>query len=923
MNRLRRVCELLCIYALLLGADAPKPAGESLILDTSSFYRTTYVLSGPVVRKGEALDPVEIRGGWLMRGTPDVAPGWTAAEFGDSGWVRTPMCDPDSPYIARVCLRGKFAVANPQAARLKMSLWYHGGAVVYVNGTEVARGNVAAAGMGEDYPAAAEAKTIEPRAIEGVAIPAGVLRKGVNVLAVEVRRSPLREGDVKRSGREFSIARGFCGAVKLRLVAEGGEGVVPNVVRPKGLQVWNSDASAADFDLDWGDPNEPLKPIRLVAPRGGVASGKVVVGSTEALKGLTAQAGGLTCKGATAQVRYALATGSEGESDRRYTLSASRFDALDDAPPAEVAVAAKRAGHYSRKLPDEPAPVAGAVCPVWVTVQVPADAVPGDYAGMLTIECGVSDVAQPPSAEAVSSADVAQAPSPAAFSSSQSGAAAPRQPQQIQQQSHPGAGVPHKKTITVPIELKVSSYRAPPPAQFRTFVEIVQSPETTAMYYEAPLWSDRHFGLIAKSLDLLGEVGNKTCHLMLIADTNQGNDETMVRWIKQPNGSYKHDFSVLERYLDAVIKHQGKPEVVCLYVWDTYLEGGQGGPEQWAGDAVKKDRAAHAGLGPIVTLFDPASQGSAAASPATGRSEKLALPSYLAPESAKLWEPVIRGVLERLKARGLDKAAMLGIGTDNIPTKEIVEFFKTVAPGLPWISHSHPYRTDIQGVPTGYASGVWSGGVFAQDPSLARTYGWKRKDLAAHFPRSTFDYWPMTTWRFQGEMNIAGSQRGFARFGGDFFGVLKDKRGYTRGSLSSRFPKTSWRNLDIRSALLAAGKDGPVATARFEMIREGLQECEARIAIEEVLTDPARRAKLGEPIAVQYQSLLDERTRDMRRAVSTLRSATADAWTSHADIDNTWWQAPGVLGSLWFVSSGWQDKTAALFEAAAVAEKAR
>jgi len=69
-------------------------------------------------------------------------------------------------------------------------------------------------------------------------------------------------------------------------------------------------------------------------------------------------------------------------------------------------------------------------------------------------------------------------------------------------------------------------------------------------------------------------VGDKTVYIPLICDTNMGNDESMVRWVKQADGSYKHDLSVMEKYLDAVIKYQGKPTVVCLYVWDCYLEGG-------------------------------------------------------------------------------------------------------------------------------------------------------------------------------------------------------------------------------------------------------------------------------------------------------------------------------------------------------------
>ncbi len=58
----------------------------------------------------------------------------------------------------------------------------------------------------------------------------------------------------------------------------------------------------------------------------------------------------------------------------------------------------------------------------------------------------------------------------------------------------------------------------------------------------------------------------------------------------------------------------------------------------------------------------------------------------------------------------------------------------------------------------------------------------------------------------------------------------------------------------------------------------------------------------------------------MRMGVSTL--ACAGSWTSYAYIDNTWWQAPGVMGYYWYVGSGWQGRSEKLYSAAAeVAEK--
>ena len=93
----------------------------------------------------------------------------------------------------------------------------------------------------------------------------------------------------------------------------------------------------------------------------------------------------------------------------------------------------------------------------------------------------------------------------------------------------------------------------------------------------------------------------------------------------------------------------------------------------------------------------------------------------------------------------------------------------------------------------------------------------------------------------------------------------------------------------------APGPNGAIGTVRFEMIREGVQECEARIFIEEVLLDKAQRAKLGAEKAKEIQEMLDERIR-------------AGLW--------------GAENYGWYVSSGWQERSGKLYAAAAEVAKA-
>ena len=85
---------------------------------------------------------------------------------------------------------------------------------------------------------------------------------------------------------------------------------------------------------------------------------------------------------------------------------------------------------------------------------------------------------------------------------------------------------------------------------------------------------------------------------------------------------------------------------------------------------------------------------------------------------------------------------------------------------------------------------------------------------------------------------------------------------------------------EVLAYVLGPGPDGPVATVRFEMIREGVQEAEARICIEKALANPALRQKLGEDRAAALQGLLDQRTRDILRA----KAGSDCAWLWYASL---------------------------------------
>ena len=838
---------------------------------------------------------------------------WTSQTFDDSMWARIPGrtfpamekifgCD-ESAYeagicyyehssaaLAAMCLRGRVQVASP--GDMKLSLRYRGGVIVYVNGRQVGKANMGKDGEGfdavaEDYPKAAflttagqilSVENAKKNAAEGtagwkarvrsadIAIPASALKSGANVICVEIHRAPLIPEIKAALGKDVTRSLwATCAFLDATLTSNGG--AVPNHDRPKGFQVWNSQLLNPDFDIDYGDPCEPLQPIRILGARNGSFSGKVVVGSDQAIKGLKAQVSDLTgAKGkipaAAVRVRYAGSSGSQPLYVGRYPVSADLLDTLYDSAPATVEVRTKtgaRAAEWKY----------GAVMPVWVTALIPPDTQSGAYQGKLTI-----------------SAD----------------------------------GV---KPVEVPVEIKVSNYLLPSPDKFRTVVDLMQSPESVAMYYKVPLYGDQHFKYLEKSFDCLGYVGNWTVHIPLIARTNLGNEQTMVRWIKQPDGSYKFDFSVMDRYLDTAIQHMGKPRMVDLWVYDMFLgHGGEGHPQMEA-------------------VFSKIPQSARKISvSALNESTKAVSSIDIGPynDSTKAtWKALIGELMNHLKQRGIDQSSvLLGAGNDVYATDEIMKFWKDILPGAGWVRYCH--------IPVD-ALGKENGVIGLQAYCITFRYmadafngkysclGWKKPDhpggilyLRAGGPSNM--RWPLDMARIMPAMSVIGGWRGFGRAGLDYWPVLaneKAEEGRAAGVLHGRYPESFWRQLEMQlEAYSTPGPNGALMTGQLELTREGLQEAEARILLESAVD----AKKVSGDVAQKCQATLDDHARGILPVMEVEAAAGYGQGNSRAREENGAWldgfnnnkyhlEEAGIFRRQ-YMASGWQERSLRLFDMAGV-----
>ncbi|MBN2584371.1 MAG: hypothetical protein JXL80_15020, partial [Planctomycetes bacterium] len=436
-----------CLLGLAVCSSVAQTASDEkpvVVLDTSSAWRTYTVLKPPVVDYDGKMKPITSLYPWVDRETALAPEGWTTRGFADEAWLRgNAQAGPHSPYASNLYLRARFEVTDPaQVKDLKLSVIYHGGAIVYVNGQEIARNHLAkdakeATAVAESYPKGVfvldngeiivdnwaykgpkEAITGRDRQLD-VSVPPAALRKGVNVLAIQVIRAPYDKSVAEywdKSKRKDTRELGdpelpydfnwyTCELKGVKLTAAGAAGVVPNVGRPEELQVWNGDVLTHDTYADVGDRCEPLQPVSITAPRNGWSSGKVVLGSSKAIDGLKVTCGDLkqgdaVIPAAAMRARYAVAFADQP--DVRLPLESLLEEPLDSFPAA----------------------AGGTVVPVWLTVKVPADAKAGTYTGQVTVEAT------------------------------------------------------GEKALVVPVTLQVSDFVVPDTQDYVTWIELMQSPDT-------------------------------------------------------------------------------------------------------------------------------------------------------------------------------------------------------------------------------------------------------------------------------------------------------------------------------------------------------------------------------------------------------------------------------------------------------------
>jgi len=342
-------------------------------------------------------------------------------------------------------------------------------------------------------------------------------------------------------------------------------------------------------------------------------------------------------------------------------------------------------------------------------------------------------------------------------------------------------------------------------------------------------------------------------YVPIVHGTHMGHETGFVRWTKRGDRLVP-DYRALQRLMDLYEKHCGRPRIVCLIVWKPQY----GSHAKFRGAQVK-DRE------PIViTTLDPE----------TGRMSAAEAPMFGKRGSEDFWKTAIQGARAVVNSRWKDSEVMLGQGFDSRPVKETVDFFNRVAPEMRWVVFSHWVRDPRpengrlvinDGMEVGFRQQA-AGGVVPElqpdYPDVARPQffiaGSHRMDIVANSSPTSF-------------RNVVCDTGSLIRNGLDFWKVREDDRGRIRPIFRSGICG-AWLYRGNPVAITAPGPDGAANTVRFQMLREGVQETEARIFLH------SRRHTLPETQRKQLNSLLNERAAAWRVARALTEAQLSLDW---------------------------------------------
>jgi len=137
--------------------------------------------------------------------------------------------------------------------------------------------------------------------------------------------------------------------------------------------------------------------------------------------------------------------------------------------------------------------------PIWLSIQIPADASPGIYNGQLTI-------------------------------------------------------MANNEQKILPFEIEVLNHTLPEAKDWSYHLDLWQNPYAVSRVYGVKPWSKEHFDAMHPYMQLLADAGQKSITASIIYDPWNGQTfdvyESMIKWTKKKDGSWTYDYSNFDKWVE-------------------------------------------------------------------------------------------------------------------------------------------------------------------------------------------------------------------------------------------------------------------------------------------------------------------------------------------------------------------------------------
>lgn len=160
------------------------------------------------------------------------------------------------------------------------------------------------------------------------------------------------------------------------------------------------------------------------------------------------------------------------------------------------------------------------VRPVWCTVEVPRNVVPGEYRGELSL---LRD---------------------------------------------------GKAVASLALSLQVVARTLPAPRDYSFHIDVWQQPYSVSRYYKVPVWSKEHFDAMRPMMLALARAGQKSISAEIIyepwGDQSHDKFEPMVETVLKRDGSWSYDYTVFDRWVEFMMECGIDREIKCFSMvpWD-------------------------------------------------------------------------------------------------------------------------------------------------------------------------------------------------------------------------------------------------------------------------------------------------------------------------------------------------------------------